>query len=107
LVKLGEILEVPARTAAGAGAPRGELDSMPADLAAHLLRKSVRSMRAGAARCARCRRSPLPGEVLHVLDGDKTVCSLCRARAGAPAGDGPAVRVGTGHPRLRVTPLER
>ena len=79
---------------------------MPSDLGSHLLRKSILSMRAGVARCPRCRRSPLPGELLHVLEGGEAVCALCRDRGGAAAPQGTR-RVRTGHPPLRVTPLAR
>jgi hypothetical protein len=79
---------------------------MPSDLASHLLRKSIVSMRAGVAHCGRCRRSPLPGELLHVLEGGESVCALCRGSGAVASADGTR-RVRTGHPRLRVTPLAR
>lgn len=37
--------------------------------------------------CAHCRRTPLPGELVHVFAGDLTVCSLCRASAPAESGE--------------------
>jgi len=53
---------------------------MPKDLAAHLLRKAVGSMTREWESCARCRRTPLPGELLHVLESERVLCSLCLAR---------------------------
>jgi hypothetical protein len=53
---------------------------MARDLASMLLRKSIRQTREDAVRCDGCRRTPLTGELLHALPGDRTVCSLCLAR---------------------------
>jgi hypothetical protein len=62
---------------------------MPADLASQLLRKAVGSMACERSTCSTCRRTPLPGELLHVFESDRAVCALClaalpeRERAGA------------------------
>jgi hypothetical protein len=42
-----------------------------------LLRKGVGSMMSDRAVCWKCRRTPLPGELLHVLETGRVVCSLC------------------------------
>jgi hypothetical protein len=41
----------------------------------------LNSLRAGhsAACCSACRRRLLPGELLHVYDSGRTLCTLCRA----------------------------
>lgn len=46
------------------------------DLSAALQRHSVRGART-LPHCASCRRRPLPGELLHVYDAGKTLCTLC------------------------------
>jgi hypothetical protein len=78
---------------------------MSSDLAAHLLRKGIRSMSGALERCSRCRRSPLPGEVLHVFDEGSRLCALCRVKR-APDGASPVrlERVRITHHRLTVTP---
>jgi hypothetical protein len=53
---------------------------MARDLASMLLRKSVRSTQDGLVRCHDCRRTPLTGELLHGIQEDRIVCSLCLAR---------------------------
>ena len=50
---------------------------MPSDLARALLRKSLGSMTSARSDCSKCRRTPLPGELLHVLETGRAVCSLC------------------------------
>jgi hypothetical protein len=41
----------------------------------------LNSLRAGhsAACCSACQRRLLPGEVLHVYDSGRTLCTLCRS----------------------------
>ena len=53
---------------------------MARDLAAILLRKGVRRAQDDLLRCDDCRRTPLTGELLHVLEDDRVLCSLCLAR---------------------------
>ena len=53
---------------------------MPRNLAAVLLRKGVRRAQDDLVRCDDCRRTPLTGELLHVLEDDRVLCSLCLAR---------------------------
>lgn len=45
-----------------------------------LLRKSVGRLAAERERCADCGRTPLLGERLHVYDGGRVRCELCRDR---------------------------
>ena len=45
-----------------------------------LLRHSLGSLDGERARCSRCRRTPLVGELMHVLVSGREVCSLCLAR---------------------------
>jgi hypothetical protein len=53
---------------------------MARDLASMLLRRSVRRTQDDLVRCHDCRRTPLTGELLHVIHDDRILCSLCLAR---------------------------
>jgi hypothetical protein len=53
--------------------------SMPRELASILLRKSVRRMREDEPRCHECGRTPLTGELLHLIEDERVLCSLCLA----------------------------
>ena len=53
---------------------------MARDLASILLRKSVSRAQDDLVRCHDCRRTPLTGELLHVIQDDRILCSLCLAR---------------------------
>lgn len=48
------------------------------DLERQLLRRSVMALSAGAHRCDGCHRTPLVGERVHVYEGGRTLCELCR-----------------------------
>jgi hypothetical protein len=62
-------------------APRaGEVGRVARELASIILRQSVGASRADERRCASCRRTPLVGELMHVLASERTVCSLCLGR---------------------------
>jgi hypothetical protein len=78
---------------------------MPREIAPMLLRRSVGSLTHGGAHCSRCGRTPLVGELMHVLESERMVCQLCvtrlRARDGEPVR---AERVHAGRP-LAVGPL--
>lgn len=54
------------------------------------MRHSLHALHADGPRCSRCRRSPLVGELMHVLESGRRVCSLCVAslpsRQGPPVG---------------------
>jgi hypothetical protein len=49
------------------------------DLAAFLVRSSIGTLASTDVSCADCRRTPLPGECLHELDGGRVLCDLCFA----------------------------
>jgi hypothetical protein len=63
---------------------------MPKEIAPFLVRHSLDILNSEGPRCSRCRRSPLVGELVHVLKSGRRVCSLCVARLpsrqGAPVG---------------------
>lgn len=46
-------------------------------LSEHLLQRGVGHAAAGAPACASCRRRLLPGELSHLYDGGRVVCTLC------------------------------
>lgn len=51
---------------------------MPA-LELALMRRGVDDLAAGCERCARCRRTPLVGERVHIYESGAVLCELCRA----------------------------
>jgi hypothetical protein len=60
---------------------------MPTEIAPTLVRHSLDALQAGGPRCKRCGRSPLVGELLHVLASGRRVCSLCVARLSSREGE--------------------
>ncbi len=50
---------------------------MAKDLASILLRKSVRRASDDLLRCHECQRTPLTGELLHVVQDERVLCALC------------------------------
>jgi len=48
------------------------------ELERHLLRRSVLALAAGRDHCDGCHRTPLVGERVHVYDGGRVLCELCR-----------------------------
>jgi hypothetical protein len=78
---------------------------MPRELTSMILRRSVTTYSHGGVCCDRCRRTPLVGELVHVLESERVVCQLCvsrlRARDGEPVR---SERVHAGRP-LPVEPL--
>jgi hypothetical protein len=48
------------------------------DLERQLLRRSVMALAAGRDHCNGCQRTPLVGERVHVYDGGRVLCELCR-----------------------------
>jgi hypothetical protein len=78
---------------------------MPREIASMILRRSVATYAHGGACCHRCGRTPLVGELVHVLESERIVCQLCvtrlRARDGEPVR---SERVHAGRP-LAVEPL--
>ena len=67
------------------------------ELASLLVRSSIGTLPPSTACCGQCRRTPLPGEHVHELDGGRTLCELCFA--GLPDDRRFAVR----SERVRVT----
>jgi hypothetical protein len=49
------------------------------ELASMLVRSSIGTLPSSATACGDCRRTPLPGERLHELEGGRVVCDLCFA----------------------------
>ncbi|HEY7454045.1 MAG TPA: hypothetical protein VH683_05730 [Thermoleophilaceae bacterium] len=49
------------------------------ELASMLVRSSIGTLPSSATACGACRRTPLPGERLHELDGGSVLCALCFA----------------------------
>lgn len=60
-------------------APPGANQALVSDLARRLLRKSIGSIRRDWVRCDTCERTPVPGELVHRLAGERVVCALCLA----------------------------
>ena len=50
------------------------------ELASLILRRSLGSLTHDRSSCSRCRRTPVPGEMLHVFESEMLLCSLCLAR---------------------------
>ena len=53
---------------------------MQSEIASYFVRKSVGALGDHRYRCSRCRRIPLPGELVHELASHRQVCQLCLAR---------------------------
>ena len=53
-------------------------DDHEPELERQLLRRSVMALAAGRDRCDGCHRTPLVGERVHVYEGGRTLCELCR-----------------------------
>ncbi len=60
---------------------------MAKEIASILMRNSLDRLQSDEAQCSRCGRTPLVGEVLHVLESGKRVCSLCVARLPSREGE--------------------
>jgi len=75
------------------------------ELARRLLRKGIGSMRRQCAECSSCRRTPVPGELVHRLASERVVCSLCLAHVPRDQReDAAAERVHASERHLPVTP---
>ncbi len=73
------------------------------ELERHLLRRSVLALAAGREHCDGCHRTPLVGERVHVYEGGRTLCELCRReRREAPVRSEAILGVEHGH-AVRVT----
>jgi hypothetical protein len=76
---------------------------MAKEIASILMRNSLDALRSDEPQCSRCRRSPLVGELLHLMESGKRVCSLCVARLPSREGDPvSAERVRSSERRLAV-----
>jgi hypothetical protein len=83
----------------------GESSAMAGELESMLIRKGVGQMSAERHSCARCSRTPLPGEQMHRFDSGRLLCDLCMAET--PKGRGEPVaseRVHVTDRALRVQP---
>ena len=54
------------------------------ELASLILRRSLGALHHDRASCSRCHRTPVAGELMHVFDSGKALCSLCLARLPEP-----------------------
>jgi len=63
---------------------------MASEIASTLLRTSLQTLTNDRAQCSRCRRTPLTGELMHVLESGRHVCALCVGRL--PERDGEPIR---------------
>ena len=55
-----------------------EPDRVPPDLERRLLTLGIQELVAERARCGDCGRTPLVGEDVHLYEGGRVVCELCR-----------------------------
>lgn len=62
----------------------GPANTQTMELASIILRHSVRALGHDRSSCSRCHRTPVAGEVLHVFETGKALCSLCLARLPDP-----------------------
>ena len=60
---------------------------MAREIASLLLRNSLGSLHSDRDQCSGCRRTPLIGELLHVLESGRQVCSLCLSETGGREGE--------------------
>ena len=52
-----------------------------------LLRRGMNQRKATRTGCIRCRRTPLVGERVYLIEPEKMLCELCRPREGASPAD--------------------
>jgi hypothetical protein len=60
---------------------------MAREIASILLRNSLGSLHSDRAQCSGCLRTPLIGELVHVLESGRQVCSLCLSGTGGSEGE--------------------
>ena len=75
------------------------------ELASIILRRSIGALGHGRSSCASCRRTPVAGELMHVFESDRVLCSLCLAHL--PEGERAPLRSERVHAcerRLSVVP---
>ncbi|HEY4279847.1 MAG TPA: hypothetical protein VGM91_16595 [Conexibacter sp.] len=73
------------------------------DLERQLLRRSVMALAAGRDTCDGCHRTPLVGERVHVYDGGRTLCELCRRERREQPVDSQVVLGGEHGQTVRIT----
>jgi hypothetical protein len=49
------------------------------ELASLILRRSLGALGTDRSACSRCHRTPVAGELMHVFESSKVLCSLCLA----------------------------
>ena len=88
LAKAGRMPSAPLMKPLGllSAAPRRRRFSFAAPREISLVGASLRALTAGRLGCARCRRTPLVGEVV-LVDGERVLCALCRPAGRADAGE--------------------
>ena len=57
------------------------------EIASILLRRSLGALHTDRPACARCRRMPLTGELMHELESGHEVCALCLSQADGRDGE--------------------
>jgi hypothetical protein len=74
------------------------------ELASIILRRSLRALGSDRSSCDRCRRTPVAGELLHLFESGRVLCSLCVARL--PESERPprTERVHVGERRIAAVP---
>jgi hypothetical protein len=50
------------------------------ELASIIIRRSIGALGRNRSSCASCRRTPVAGEVVHVFEAERVLCSLCLAQ---------------------------
>ena len=76
---------------------------MAREIASILMRNSLSRLQSDGPQCSRCRRSPLVGELMHVMRSGRRLCSLCVARSASREGDPVSVeRVRSGERPLAI-----
>jgi ferredoxin len=53
---------------------------MASDLASFILRTSLGALGCRGPSCSSCRRTPVAGELMHVFESGKSLCTLCVGR---------------------------
>jgi hypothetical protein len=54
--------------------------AMPTDIASLILRTSIGDLVSRRpSGCSRCQRTPVVGELMHIFESDRTLCTLCTA----------------------------
>jgi len=75
------------------------------ELASIILRRSIGALGHSRSSCASCRRTPVAGELMHVFESERLLCSLCLAHL--PEGERAPLRserVHVGERRIAVIP---